>query len=181
MKKLILLLALAAIAVTSTFATTTTSFDGSRANAPEMNVTLKSTLLPTNYNLSLVYGSGADASDFTDSGEKTITGLDLTNIGYTKDFNVIISKGNLNKSITFVTVITENPFIGQVDGKEYITNNDLKVVSYNSDFQTTYTSLVKAGPHEKQNIARFYFDWIGDKSLPAGDYVSTNTINISVN
>lgn len=183
MKKLITLLAISTIALTSTFAVikNTTSFDGTSQNAPEMDVTLYSTLAEKNYNLSLIYGTGTNANDFTDSGEQVIADLDLTKIGWTEEFNVIISEGNLNKSIIFVTEITVKPFIGQVNNTIYTTNNNLQVRNIdNNTQQTTFSTNVNAGPQDKQSVAKFRFHWDADTELPAGDYKSTNTINISV-
>ena len=176
MKKLLTILAIAAIAMTSTFAAVT-SFDGSAEKAPEMNVTLKSSLAQTNYDLSLLYGD----NDFTTDGEYTIDGLDLTAKGKTAEFNVMISKGNLNKTITFVTEITEKPFVGKVDGEDHETNNNLSVINTKGENQTSYSSKIKAGPQESQSVATFLFNWDADTKLPAGDYVTTNTISISVN
>jgi hypothetical protein len=176
MKKLITILTIAALALTSTFAVTT-SFDGSSDKAPEMNVTLKSSLEQTNYDLSLLYGK----IDFTNDAQLTIGGLDLTEKGITDEFNVMISNGNLNKTITFVTEITEKPFVGLVDGEEYTTKNNLKVVDVDGNNKTSYSSKIVAGPQESQSVATFFFNWDADKALPAGDYATTNTISISVN
>jgi hypothetical protein len=176
MKKLITILAIAAITLTSTFAVTT-SFDGSAEKAPEMNVTLKSSLEQTNYDLSLLYGK----IDFTNEAQQTIDGLDLTEKGSTDEFNVMITNGNLNKTITFVTEITEKPFVGLVDGEDYTTENNLRVLNAEGDNQTSYSSKIKAGPQESQSVATFLFNWDADKALPAGDYATTNTISISVN
>jgi hypothetical protein len=142
-----------------------------------MNVTLKSSLAQTNYDLSLLYGT----NDFTNAGEQTIDGLDLTKKGSTEEFNVMISNGNLNKTITFVTVITEKPFVGTVDGSDHETNNNLRVINSDGKNQTSYSSKIKAGPQDSQSVATFLFNWDADTELPAGDYVTTNTINISVN
>ncbi len=183
MKKLITILAIAAITLTSTFAVVaapTTSFDGSSAKAPEMNVTLKSSLIPSGYDLSLIYGTGSDAIDFTTIGEKTISGLDLTKEGFTKEFNVIISEGNLNKSIIFVTEITEKPFVGLVDGKVHTTSNNLKVRNNDNENQTSFSTGIASGPQAKQSVAEFNFHWDADTALPAGEYSTTNTISISV-
>ena len=177
MKNLIAVLVLSTITLASSFAAVT-SFNGSSQTAPSLNVTLKSTLDPINYTLSLNYG----LEDFTSEGSKTITGLDLTNEGSTDIFNVIISNGNLNKSITFNTEITELPFVGTVDGKTYTTKNNLTVKNSETDAkQNVFTTEVPAGPQETQSVAKFKFHWDADKSLPAGDYVSTNKISISVN
>jgi hypothetical protein len=176
MKKLIATLAIAAIALTSTFAVT--AFDGSSQKAPEMNVTLKSSLVPTAYDLSLTYGKDS----LTSTSDYVIDGLDLTKEGKTDAFNVKISAGNLNKTITFVTEISELPFVGLVDGEEYTTNNNLSVRDYESGTkQTGFKTEIKAGPQEAQSIAVFNFQWDADTSLPAGDYATTNKISISVN
>lgn len=176
MKKLIATLAIAAIALTSTFAVT--SFDGSSQKAPEMNVTLKSSLVPTAYDLSLTYGKDS----LTSTSDYVIDGLDLTNDGKTDAFNVMISAGNLNKTITFVTEISELPFVGLVDGVEYTTNNNLSVRDYESgENKTSFSAEIAAGPQESQSIAQFDFHWDADTSLPAGNYATTNKISISVN
>lgn len=180
MKKLIATLAIAAIALTSTFAVDSTlSFDGSSQSAPEMNVTLKSSLTATPYDLSLTYGSEKGTISFTDG--KVIDGLDLTVNGNTEEFNVLISSGNLNKTITFVTEISALPFTGLVDGKEYTTENNLSIVNSKGDSQSAYKAEIAAGPNASQSIAQFNFKWDGQKDLPAGDYETTNKISISVN
>lgn len=186
MKKLISIIAIAAIAITSTFATVTptiTSFSSKGGTAPEMYVTLASSLLPTSYSLSLLYGIDADVINLSTTNINTIDGFDLTKEGYTNYFYVMISKGNLNKNITFITKISENPFVGIVDGVEYTTKNDFKVVSAVNGvtFNQYFKKTINAGPQAPQSIATFYFDWIADKTLPAGEYTTTNTINISVN
>ena len=91
MKKLLTVLAIAAIAITSTFATTG-------------KVTLNSTLNPTAYVLSLYYGS----ENFTSSGLKTVDNLDLTSDGVTDAISVKFAGGNLNETVTYTTTVTEN-------------------------------------------------------------------------
>ena len=177
MKKLITILAIAAITLTSTFAVTT-SFDGSAEKAPEMNVTLKSTLDPTPYVLSIIYGM----TDFTEAQTTTLTGLDLTKASSTNLFNIMITEGNLNSSITFQTVITTGPFIGEVDGNaNYEAANIVSILGSNfKEHATSFSSTIPAGPQVSQSIASFAFAWTENASLPAGDYVSTNKINVSV-
>ena len=92
----------------------------------------------------------------------------------------MISDGNLNKTITFVTEITELPFTGMVDGETHKTNNNLQVMNSKGENQTSYSSKIAAGPQASQSVAEFYFNWDADKALPAGDYATTNTISISV-
>lgn len=175
MKKIITILAILLIAVSASFASVK-SFDGNTEAAPTMSVTLKSSLKPTSYGLSLFYND----INFTDLGKKTLENLDLTRMGITREFKVMISKGNLNKTITFVTEITEMPFTGLVDGEIYKTHNNLRVLNSDGEKQTTFTSKIIAGPQNKQTIAEFLFNWDADTQLPAGDYETTNTINISV-
>ena len=93
----------------------------------------------------------------------------------------MISKGNLNKSITFTTVVTEKPFVGLVNGQEYKTNNNLAVYGSDGVKTTKFSSLINAGPQDSQSVAAFVFYWEADTSLPAGNYATTNTISISVN
>jgi hypothetical protein len=182
MKKIITILAIVTLAVASAFsATTNISFNGIKDKAPEMNVTLKSKLKQTSYDLFIIYGSDSSANDFTDAEQLIIGDLNLGEEGTTDVFNIKIFKGNLNTSITFVTEITVNPFIAQVDGNEYATNNNLSVININDENQTTFSSPVKAGPNAKQTITTFKFHWDADKEIPAGDYISTNSISISVN
>jgi hypothetical protein len=179
MKKIITILAIAALALTSTFAVVTPekiSFDGNKDATPEMNVTLKSSLEQTNYELSLLYSSvGYELHENT-----YIYGYDLTKKGNTRNFRVMISNGNLNNTITFVTEITVRPFVGKVDGKNHETNNNLRVSNSDGENQTTFSTEIAAGPQVKQSVAKFYFNWDADTELPAGKYSSTNTINISV-
>ena len=164
MKKLLTVLAIAAIAITSTFATTG-------------KVTLNSTLKPTAYVLSMYYGS----ENFTSSGLKTVDNLDLTEAGKTDAISVKLAGGNLNETVTYTTTVTENQFTGEVDGATYTTDNNLTVIN-NTDGnqQTEYTAVVDAGPNDAQDIAVFKFNWEADTSLPAGSYSTTNTISISV-
>jgi hypothetical protein len=165
MKKLLTVLAIAAIAITSTFAATTGS------------VTLNSILNPTSYSLSMYYGS----ENFTSSGLKTVDNLDLTAAGTTDEISVKLTGGNLNETVTYTTTVTENQFTGEVDGETYTTNNNLTVINTtDGEQQTTYTAVVGAGPNDAQDIAVFMFDWDADTSLPAGSYSTTNTISITV-
>jgi hypothetical protein len=180
MKKLIATLAIAVLALTSTFAVDSTlSFSGSSQAAPEMNVTLKSSLAQTPYDLTIIYGD----SDFTEAGSTELTGLDLTVKDNTSLFNIMISEGNLNNTITFTTEITLGNFIGEVDGDDtYNTENVLSILG--PDYQphaTSFSSVLKAGPQVSQSIAAFAFAWTAFEDLPAGDYVSTNKINVKVN
>lgn len=180
MKKIITIIAIAIIALTSTFAVVTTnkiSFNGNIVNALQINIILKSSLEPTNYDLSLLYNE--DSFKLEDS--TSIYGYDLTKKGRTNDFHVMISNGNLNKTITFVTVITEKPFVGLIDGIDYITNSNLRVLNNNDENQTIFSTKIIAGPQAQQSVATFYFNWDADEELPAGDYATTNTIIISVN
>jgi hypothetical protein len=164
MKKILTILAIAAIAITSTFATTG-------------NITLNSTLTEKSYDLSLFYGT----ENFTSTGLKSVDNLDLTSEGSTSAISVKLSNGNLNDSVTYVTEITENPFTGTVDGVNYITNNNLTVRNFaDSENKTSFTAVVDAGPNDEQDIAVFDFHWDADTSLPAGSYSTTNTISISV-
>lgn len=159
-----------------TEADSTLSFYGPD-NAPDMNITLKSTLDPTPYNLSMYYGE----SDFTGSKSYVIDGLDLTTAGSTdKFFFVKISNGNLNSSITFETTVTANPFEGEVDGITVETGNDLSVKDSDGNVNYTFSKTVAAGPNNKQNIAVFKYYWTGDDNLAAGDYKTENTISVTV-
>jgi len=165
MKKLLTVLAIAAITITSTFAATTGS------------VTLNSTLNPTAYSLSMYYG----AQNFTSTGLKTVDNLDLTSAGTTDAISVKLSGGNLNETVIYTTTVTENQFTGEVDGATYTTDNNLTVINTTDGTnQTEYTATVGAGPNDAQDIAVFKFNWDADTSLPAGSYSTTNTISISV-
>lgn len=181
MKKLITILVIAIIAVSSTFATVaTTSFNGNKEGAPKMSVTLQGSLKQIPYKVTLVYGSSKESSIYLPGSENTISGLDLTTYGRTELFNVMISDGNLNKKIKFVTTITEGQFVGKVDNVNYTTTNDLRSNAINGKHKNVFKAIVKAGPNESYSVAKFFFDWIEDFELPAGNYVSTNIISISV-
>jgi hypothetical protein len=158
------------------------AFDGSSHSAPDLDITLKGKLDPISYDLSIVYGTGTEAEDFTSTEEKTISGLDLTTEGSTEEFNVYISNGNLNNSITFKTVITEEPFKGSVDNETITTDNKLTVRAVKNSYthQTQFSKLVSAGPNDYQSIACFDFHWTADPDLAAGSYQTTNTVSISV-
>ncbi len=175
MKKLLAIVAIAAITITSTFATsaeTTTTATTTGA------VTLNSTKAQDPYSLSLYYGE----ENFTSSALKTVDNIDLTAAGTSKNITVKLSDGNLNNDVTYTTTVTELPFTGIVNGETYTTKNILKVnaVSDGSN-KTSYTSVVKAGPNASQSVAEFYFSWTADTALPAGSFSTTNTISISVN
>jgi hypothetical protein len=196
MKKFIIILAITAFAVTSTFAgnnghgwgwgwgnadNPNGSDTGTSSDNTPINVVLKSTLEQNPYELSLIYGTGDNEENFTYSGTKTISGLDITQEGSTDEFNVILLDGNLNSKLTFETVISELPFKGIVNNAEYTVNNNLKVRNVdNQSEQSTFTTEILAGPHLEQSVARFDFHWDGAVNLPAGDYSTTNTISISV-
>lgn len=146
-------------------------------NAPDMNITLKSTLDPTPYDLSMYYGE----TDFTGSENYVIDGLDLTTAGSTDNFFYVkISNGNLNSDITFETTVTANPFEGVVNGDLKETNNDLSVKGSDGNVNYTFSKTVSAGPNNMQNIAVFKYYWTGDDNLAAGDYKTENTISVTV-
>lgn len=166
MKKTLTILAMSLIILTSTFAATKTG-----------TITLNSTLEETNYKISLYYG---DNENFTSSSLKTVDNLNITKDGHTDFINVVISSGNLNKSITYVTKISDKAFEGVVDGKTITVDNKLKVRDTTGNVKKTYTTTVKAGPNESQKIATFDFAWDAAENLPAGDYSTTNTITVSV-
>lgn len=168
MKKLITILAIAAIAVTSTFAEV----------ANTSSVTLNSTLSEKPYNISLYYG---ETQNFTTSALKLVENLDITKAGNTDFINVEINAGNLNKTITYTTEITENAFIGLVDGVTYTVDNNLIVRDATGANKTSYKTTVPAGPNDEQKVATFDFHWDAAENLPAGHYSTTNTISVSVN
>ena len=168
MKKILTILAIAAIAITSTFA----------ADATSASVTLNSTISETPYVLSLLYGT----ENFTTSSQKTVDNIDLTTAGTSKNITVKLDSGNLNNDITYVTTVTELPFTGTVNGETYTTANTLTVNAVSDDsHKTSYSTLVEAGPNASQSVAEFYFSWTADTALPAGSFSTTNTISISVN
>ncbi len=168
MKKILTILAIATIAITSTFA----------AVAGAGSVTLNSTLSETPYVLSLLYGS----ENFTSSALKTVDNIDLTAAGTSEHITVKLDAGNLNNDVTYTTTVTELPFTGTVNGETYTTANTLTVNAASDDsHKTSYTALVEAGPNASQSVAEFYFSWTADTALPAGSFSTTNTISISVN
>jgi len=166
MKKLLTALAIAAIAITSTFAAT--------ANR---NITINGNVDQADYTFGLVNeNSKVDGSEYLYNGGETI---DLTETTVTSEFLVQRSNGNENADSSLAVEITPSQFVGTVNGSSYETGI-IPAVQWekynNADTEGNYGKIFIPYGYkaETETVAGFKFNIVGDISTPAAsDYTST--------
>lgn len=147
-----------------------------------LDVGLEVILKPIPYSITLLYGNDTNnLLNFTNSDTLTINELDLLNGGETKNIRVVISNGNIDQDQTFKTSFTANPFKMRAGGIDYLAAEDIKVFSTSNNLeQYVFTKLIPLGNNKGQTLAEVFYKWGANPELPSGDYVSTNTLNVSV-
>jgi hypothetical protein len=174
MKKLLTILALAALTITATFAST-----------ENRNIDINGNVKVTNYEFALSYDGNSltDGSTLTDS-------YDLSTVSNTQNFIVQRTVGNLNDDLNLDVAIEAGAFIGEFNGDaEYNTglipqvNLVSKGYSYSAssvsdDFIAAKLSVViPAGANlSVADLAAFNLAIKGNSSIPAGDFVSTISV-----
>ena len=166
MKKLLTVLAIAAIAITSTFAATS-----------DRNITINGAVAQSDFTFGLVNeDSKVDGSEYLYNGGETI---DLTATTITSEFLVQRSSGNENADSALAVEITPSQFTGTVNGDDYETGIVPEVQWEKYSNATTEGNYGKVFiPYgykaETETVAGFKFNIVGDISTPAAsDYSST--------
>lgn len=182
MKKLLAVLAIATIALTSTFATKDTN-----------NVIVNGYVSESAYSFDLVYSGKTANSENTALNEKLFNLADKTKQS-TDTFFLERSNGNLNKDLKVSVDITTDAFVGNVNGNDVTTaiipkislqnenkNNYADIVNSANPSQnsTAFNVTVPYGYNSKKNveIASFKLDITGDETTDAGTYKSNVVIN----
>ncbi|MGH4037273.1 MAG: hypothetical protein ACRQFF_05440 [Sphaerochaeta sp.] len=175
MKKLLTVLAISAIAITSTFAvvanTTSTS---------NRNIIINGAVAQNDFTFDLVNeDSSVDGLDYIYNEGAAI---DLTTTTDTSEFLIQRSSGNENTDSYLKVKIAPSQFEGTVNGKNYETEivPAVKWVKYeNASTQSNYGSiLIPYGYKEKtETVAGFTLQIVGNVEIPAAsDYSSTITV-----
>ncbi len=160
MKKLLTILALAAIVSTSMF-------------AKSAEVQLNTSIEETEVSYQLAY-DGTLLEDGIEEFDINIS-RSLTEGGQTQDFTVY-SSSNKNSDMGVVVKIAADSFRTTLnDGTE---NYDSKITPSVNTISSL--SKVPAGLQEKLLVNKFNLSWSGNEELPAGDYTSDVTIKYVV-
>lgn len=177
MKKILATLAIAAIVVTSTFASTDTN-----------NTVVNAFVSENPYTFQLMYsGENADTSN-TALKEEAFNLADET-VNSTGFFSLQRSSGNLNKDLSLFVHIKAFPFEGEINGETVKTSiiptigiqnkstnsyTDIRTRSYNDRNVKTFKVKVPYGYNSDENfeIAAFTLSIIGDATTSAGTYKS---------
>lgn len=175
MKKLIVFLFIASIAINTLFA-----LDKNR------DIFINGAIEKADYTFYLIYNNEeiADKSVIDET-------FDISKISKTKPFFVKRTAGNLNKDLGVTISISASSFVGNFDNDEKYdtkvtpkvtideTNYTYTKVEYsNEDIEGNISLLIKAGKNKtSENIASFFFTINGNETIPAGDYESTIMIN----
>ena len=182
MKKLLSILAIATIALSSTFATTDTN-----------NVVINGYVTEVPYSFNLKYSNeNADSSNSFLLAEEY--NLALTSVQSTSSFSLQRSSGNLNEDLSVAVDITAKAFEGSVNGEDVVTGIIPAIVLENdeaygyADITSTpgTASNVKSfnltvpygyNPEVNEEIASFKLNITGDATTDAGTYTSDVVIN----
>jgi len=175
MKKLLTILALATLTITSTFAVV-----ANPSTTDSRDVKINGYVSKTSYSFSLAYND-TDLS----AGSTIADTFDLSKVSNTDNFIVKRTSGNLNDDLALSISIEAGPFIGEFNGTEtYNTELEPQVnlVNGNYTYSNDYTKgnlggmqvIIPAGSNlTSANLAEFYLTINGNSSIPAGSFVST--------
>ena len=159
MKKLLTILTLAAIAVTS-------------MSAKSAQVQLNTSIEETPVSYELAYGSDVVADGIE---EYSILVSPLTEDGKT-DFFTIKASSNMNKDLGVKVSVTPTSFQTTLnDGKDAFDSKITPRVN-----TTTNLSSISAGLHKNILVNQFNMTWSGNEELPAGNYVSNVKIEYTI-
>lgn len=176
MKKLLTLLSLAALTISATFATTSTS-----------NINVGGYVSPISYSFGLKY-----KDSFLTSGNAISDSFNLAVGTQTSDFIVTRSTGNLNNDLLLTVSVQANSFKGSFNGNAtydtqitpqiaVVTNTytyaETPVITTDKK-NATFKILIPAGAQETDaNLGAFNLMTIGNSSVPAGSF--TSVVNVS--
>jgi len=158
MKKLLTVLAITAIAMTSMF-------------AKSAQVQLVNTIDETQVSYQLTYG--ADVLDGLT--EYSIEVDPLTQDGETGDF-LVKSTSNMNSDLGVEVVVTPDFFRTTLNDGADEFNSEIKP-SVNT---STNLAIIAAGKHVGLLVNQFLLQWNGNADLPAGNYVSNVEIEYTI-
>jgi len=181
MKKILALLLIASLALTSVIADDT-------SNDSDRNITINGAVSEESYDFSIYFKSEAGLIKI-DSNEYTIdTTYDLSESRTaTKVFRLKRSAGNLNNDLKLDINLLPSEFVGTVNGKsgyrtgvtptiKLFTNDtlvELESQVKHSDGSTSAEIIIPAGRNKNEKLVLgFRFKMAGDSQLPAGNYTS---------
>ena len=159
MKKLLTILALVAITITS-------------MSAKSANVQLNTEVdeSPVAYELSYNNDKIEDGTEKYD----IFVSRSLTEGGQTQDFTIYASS-NMNKDLSVKVEIKPESFKTTLNGSEV---SDSRITPQVNTINKE--SSLKAGLNKNKLVNKFNLSWGGNKELPAGEYVSNVKINYTI-
>lgn len=159
MKKLVTILAISTIALTSIFAKTA-------------NVQLITNIEELQPNYVMKY----DGVELNDEETKQIKVAPITKDGQTKDFTMHVTS-NLNSKKKITVRVEPDFFKTKQNGSEEFNSRIKPNLKKNTQ---SCLSHVPAGKNDNLKVYSFYLNWKGNADLPAGDYTSNVKITYTV-
>jgi hypothetical protein len=184
MKKILTIIAIASIALTSTFAVSTTDTN---------NIVINGQVTESPYSFALIYNA-ANADTANEALQSKVFDLSVTDTQSTDIFYLQRSNGNLNNDLLVAVDITARPFEGEVNGSNVKTaiipsialNNesgngytDIKNRNNDNRNKKVFNVTIPYGYHNDADveIASFILNINGDAATDAGTYTSDVVIN----
>ena len=158
MKKLLTILTLSAIALTSVF-----------AKSAEVQLVTAIDETPVSYELAYAGDILADGLE-----EYSILVSPLTEDGKTQEFTVHATS-NMNNDMSVSVDVKPESFITYLNGDELFDSEITPKVNTNSQID-----ILEAGKHVNLLVNEFFLSWSGNEDLPAGDYESNVRIEYSI-
>jgi len=158
MKKLLTILTLSAIALTSVF-----------AKSAEVQLVTAIDETPVSYELAYAGDLLADGIE-----EYSILVAPLTEDGKTEEFTVHATS-NMNNDMSVSVEVKPESFITFLNGDEKFDSKITPKVNTNSQID-----ILEAGKHVSLLVNEFFLSWSGNEDLPAGDYESNVRIEYSI-
>ncbi len=189
MKKLLVILAISALAITSTFAVVATSNNGNgntstTVTSSSRDIKINGSVATQEYSFNLDYESLDGVRGSLSSGDTIADSFDLSKKSETGMFYVTKTDGNRNKHLFITVDITPESFKGEVNGENYDTEvtpvvyiRDNKSNNGKYDQTNSLKVNVPAGVNKSSDVAQFYFIITGNENVPAGEFVSN--VNVS--
>ncbi len=166
MKKLLTILTLSAIAMTSMFAMV------AAPSGKSAQVQLVTNIEETPVSYELAYNNDVLADGIE---EYSILVAPLTENGETKDFT-IHATSNMNSDMAVKVEVSPDTFRTTLNGGADAFDSGIRPkVNTSSSIDT-----LLAGKHVSLLVNKFNLSWKGDADLPAGDYVSNVKIEYSI-
>lgn len=157
MKKILTILALVAIAMTS-------------MSAKSAQVQLNTSIDETEVSYALYYNNKV----ITDGDKKEIEVAPLTEAGKT-DFFTIKASSNKNSDLAVEVSVVPASFKTTINGSTVLDSKITPQVN-----TTTSLSTISAGLHKDLTVNTFNLSWNGDENLTAGDYTSNIKVEYTI-